>query len=156
MNGWDFLQNQRINFTWVLWRLKSFFFFLRQYTLHIYFPNLYGSHSGALAWVLSHISIKTTFLKTKRYILILRVGWFYFHRRQIVTPRTKSLIVKFQALIICKQCKMWTRIEGILDLIHMSRGGHWIFLWLGSFICKYYELTALLLFSVGYCQNTMM
>ena len=37
-------------------------------------------------------------------MLILRVGWFYFHRGQIVTPRAKSLIVKFQALIICKQC----------------------------------------------------
>lgn len=55
-------------------------------------------------------------------MLILRVGWFYFHRGQIVTPRAKSLIVKFQALIICKQCKMWARIKGILYQIHTVMG----------------------------------
>lgn len=155
MNGWDFLQNQRINFTWVLWRLKSFFFFKTIDPSHLFSQSLWVPF-----WCFSMSSLpylyQNQLLKTRRYVLILRVGWFYFHRRQIVTPRTKSLIVKFQALIICKQCKMWTRIKGILDLIHMSWGGHWIFLWLGSFICKYYELTALLLFSVGYCQNTML
>lgn len=89
-------------------------------------------------------------------MLILRVGWFYFHRGQIVTPRTKSLIVKIQALNICKQCKMWTRIKGILDLIHIVMGKPlnlpvtW-FLHL-QILCT----NCLASLSVGYCPNTML